>query len=198
MKLIFNHNEGSYVEETGACLMEVDCLKENETSKFMFENGWIPYIEENIWYQCKSARLKLSPISKRRKKELSKINFYEKGDFEEITERARPFGCFDQKWLDYFKIKEPNYKFFMDDAAFGIVNFFDDQIIYTNLVWDKNKVLNSYGTLSYYHLIEKFRNDYEYMYITEYYEIFSYKENLQGFEFWDGKKWNINIKELDK
>ena len=77
----------------------------------------------------------------------------------------------------------------MDDAAFGIVNFFEDQIFYTTLAWDKNKKENSYGTLSYYHLIEKFRKDYEYMYISEYYEPFSYKKNLQGFQFWNGKIW---------
>jgi hypothetical protein len=42
---------------------------------------------------------------------------------------------------------------------------------------------------SYYHLIEKFRNDYEYVYISEFYEDFSYKQNLQGFEFWNGSEW---------
>ena len=66
----------------------------------------------------------------------------------------------------------------------------------TSFVWDKNKKENSYGTLSYYHLVEKFRNDYEYMYISEFYEKFSYKQNLSGFEFWNGLEWEKEKKYL--
>jgi hypothetical protein len=187
MKLIFNHREGIF-SKSGNCLLEVESYRENETAEYMFENGWLPF-ENDIWYQCKSSRLLLSPISSRRNKELSKIEFSLKGNKTDLIEKSRSFGCFVEKWLEFYS-SLPNYTFFMDDAAMGVVNFYENQIFYTTFVWDKNKNKNSYGTLSYYHLIEKFRNDYKYMYISEYYEQFSYKSTLQGFEYWDGNKWN--------
>lgn len=186
MRLIFNHAEGTF-SKSGSCLLEVECYREQETTKYMFENGWLPF-KDNKWYQCQSSRLKLSPISSRRKKELSKIDFSFVGDSKDLIDRSKSFGCFNEDWLRFYSTI-PNYTFYMDDAAMGIVNFYDDQIFYTTFVWDKDKNLNSYGTLSYYHLIEKFRNEYEYMYISEFYEDFSYKQNLQGFEFWDGLAW---------
>jgi len=187
MKIIFNHNEGLF-SESGNCLLEVECFKEEETTKYMFENGWLPF-KDNKWYQCRSSRLKLFDITPKRKKELSKINFLSSGNKRNLIDRAKSFGCFREDWLEFF-LSLPNYTFYMDNAAMGVVNFFDNQIFYTTFVWDKNKDANSYGTLSYYHLIEKFKGDYEYMYISEFYQQFSYKQNLQGFEFWDGSVWN--------
>ena len=35
----------------------------------------------------------------------------------------------------------------------------------------------------------KFKNDYEHLYITEFYEHLQYKQQLPNFEFWDGKHW---------
>jgi len=186
MRLIFNHAEGKF-SKSGNCLLEVECYREQETAKYMFENGWLPF-KDDKWYQCQSSRLKLSPISTRRKKELSKINFSLVGDSQDLINRSKRFGCFNESWLNFYS-SLPNYTFYMDDAAVGIVNFYDDQIFYTTFVWDKNKNINSYGTLSYYHLIDKFKSDYEYMYISEFYEDFSYKQNLQGFEFWNGVSW---------
>lgn len=191
MKLIFNHSEGLFTE-SGCSLLEVECLKEDESIKYMFENGWLPF-KDNKWYQSRSSRLKLSPISNRRKKELSKINFSTKGNYEEIILKAKPFGCFNEDWLKFYN-SIPNYTFFMDDVAFGIVNYYDEQLFYTSFVWDKNQNKNSYGTLSYYHLIEKFRNEYEYIYISEFYEKFNYKQTLQGFQYWDGQFWHFNEK----
>lgn len=186
MKLSFNHAEGVF-SKSGNCLLEVDCIREHETTKYMFENGWLPF-KDDKWYQCQSSRLKLSRITSQRRKELSKIDFSFSIDKKDLIDRSRIFGCFKEEWLEFY-LSLPNYTFYMDDAAMGVVNFFDDQIFYTTFVWDKNKDANSYGTLSYYHLIEKFKNDYEYVYISEFYEDFSYKQNLQGFEFWNGSEW---------
>lgn len=185
MKIKFNHSGGIFSNEQ--CLMEVEAKREGESVKFMFENGWLPF--DDTWYQCKSSRLKLGQISSRRKRELSKISFTETGDLIELMNRARKFGCFVEDWVLHFS-KEPNYTFFMDDAAAGIVNFFEDQIFYTSLIWDKDKCDHSYGTLSYYHLIDKFWSTHEYMYISEYYLQFKYKQNLPGFQFWRGVEWS--------
>jgi hypothetical protein len=193
MKLIFNHTEGIF-SKSGSCLLEVECYREQETAKYMFENGWLPF-KEDKWYQCQSSRLLLSPISSRRKRELSKIKFSPTGDSINLIDRAKIFNCFNEEWLEFYS-SLPNYTFYIDDAAMGIVNFYEDQIFYTSFVWDKNKKENSYGTLSYYHLVEKFRNDYEYMYISEFYEKFSYKQNLSGFEFWNGLEWKKEKKYL--
>lgn len=186
MKLIFNHDEG-VMTPAGNCLLEIECLRENETSQFMFENGWLPYLNDR-WYQCRSSRLKLAPISSRRKRELSKITFLESGDADDIITRAKKFGKFREDWARFY-MSLPNYTFYMDNVAMGILNFFDDQIFYTTLVWDRDHTTNSYGTLSYYHLIDKFKGDYEYMYISEYYDEFAYKQSLPGFEYWSGSKW---------
>jgi len=160
MKLIFNHKEGLF-SQSGSCLLEVECYRDTETIEYMFENSWLPF-KDNKWYQCKSSRLLLSPISSRRKKELSKIKFSTDGDKKSLIEKSKVFGCFNEEWLNFY-FSLPNYTFFMDDAAMGIVNFYEDQIFYTTFVWDKTKNQNSYGTLSYYHLVEKFKNNYKYI-----------------------------------
>lgn len=190
MKILFNHKEG-IVSESGNCLLEVESYREDESARYMFENGWIPL--QDKWYQCQSARLKLSDISSRRKKDLSKIDIKESGDCKSIIEKAKEFGKFNEDWLNSYSLIS-NYTFYMDDAAFGIVNFYDNQIFYSTFVWDKSKNNHSYGTLAFYHLIDKFKKDYEYLYLAEYYEEYSYKQNLQGFEYWNGANWISNFK----
>lgn len=191
MIVTFDHSEGTF-SKSGNCLLEVYCTPETEPAKYMFENGWLPWTD-NRWYQCQSSRLILSPVSSRRRNELSKIKITQSGDFEGLISRASEFRCFNEKWLRFYA-SLPHYTFFMDDAAFGIVNFYEDQIFYTTLVWDKHIDLHSYGTLSYYHIIEKFRDQYEYLYTSEYYEDFAYKQNIQGFQYWDGKHWKSEKK----
>ncbi|MEY4343279.1 MAG: hypothetical protein RL736_1077 [Pseudomonadota bacterium] len=58
------------------------------------------------------------------------------------------------------------------------------------MLWDESNKDHSYGTLSFYYLIDKFYNEgHKYLYTSEYYPLFSYKENLQGFEWWNGEQW---------
>ena len=184
MKIRFNHEGGIYANNQ--CLLEVEAEVEEESASFMFENGWLPF--QSSWYQSRSSRLRLGDISSRRKRELSKISFSEVGDTRELMNRSSEFGCFKEDWVLHY-LSLPCYVFYMDDAAFGVVNFVEDQIFYTSLVWDKRKNENSYGTLSYYHLIEKFKDTHRFLYISEYYEKFSYKSTLPGFEYWNGARW---------
>jgi hypothetical protein len=58
------------------------------------------------------------------------------------------------------------------------------------MIWDKTYISHSYGILSFYYMIDFFKQTNKYLYISEYYEQFKYKEKLPGFEWWNGTKWN--------
>jgi hypothetical protein len=187
MKIIFDHNNGIFTNK-GDSLLEVYAIKEHESSEYMFENGWLPF--RKIWYQTKSSRLELDKISKRREKELSKIKVSFSGDLSSLIEKSIKYKKFDPVYLEEY-LKLPHFKFFFDDCFCGIVNLIDNIPYYTFMIWDESKKCNSYGTLSYYYLIEEFlKKGHKHLYISEYYTPFFYKKNIQGFEYWDGKKWN--------
>ena len=103
MKVIFDHKNGIF-DENGNSLLEVLAIQENESSKTMFENGWLPCLsyKKNIWYQTRSSRLKLKPISKRRKKELSKINISYNKDLFRIIEKAKAYKKFNLNHLNEY------------------------------------------------------------------------------------------------
>jgi len=186
MKIIFDHSQGKFTD-TGDSLLEVYAQIEEETSEYMFNNGWLPC--RNLWYQTKSSRLVLNKISKRRQKELSKINITFKGDFNSIVNKALPFKKFEPQYLDE-TLALPHFKFFFDDCFCGIVNLVDNIPYYTFMIWDESNKNHSYGILSYYYLINKFYNEgLKYVYISEFYEQFSYKHTLPGFEYWTGTNW---------
>jgi hypothetical protein len=173
MKLIFNHDFSIY--DGIKPLIYLEAERETESCQYMFENGWVPY--DNKWYQTQSSRLKLGEISKKRKYELNKINISE-NKHNEIIEPP--------KLEDY---QGEHYDFFFDDIFWGRVNFYENQILYSVMNGQIVKSKKSYGTLSFYYLIDKFRNDYEYLYITDFFGIFSYKQSLPGFQYWNGKSW---------
>ena len=176
MKLILNHNISIFDGEKP--LIYLEALRENETHQFMFENGWVPYYD--VWYQTKSARLKLKPISSKRKNQLSKIKTTTETNNSEIKIPTDLEAYSESKYFD----------FFMDDFFWGRVKFYDNQILYSISNAIKHK--NSYGTLSIYYLIDLFKDKYEYLYIADYFKDFEYKSKLPGFEYWDGEKWISN------
>lgn len=185
MKLIFNHDSSIFSDDKPLIFLKVK--REDETSQFMLENGWIPFYEndEEYWYQTKSARLKINPISKKRKSELNKLK---------ISKSCQNLfvNCpIDLKYYNHGNFED----FYFDDIFWGRVHFFENQVLYSSM--NKTKDKKSYGTLSYYYLIDKFLDKFDYLYITDYFEQFSYKKNLPGFEYWDGTNWNpqrYNIK----
>ena len=69
--------------------------------------------------------------SKKHWKELSKINVSTKGNLQKIIENSKPFGCFNEELLKFY-LSLPNYTFFMDDVAVGVVNFFDSEIFFSS------------------------------------------------------------------
>jgi hypothetical protein len=173
MKLIFNHNISIF--DRGNPFIYLEALRENETHQFMFENGWVPY--DGKWYQTKSSRLKLNPISLKRKKQLSKLKIATETNNLEIKSPSD---------LKAYSVSE-HFDFFIDDLFWGRVNFYDNQILYS--VSNAIKHKNSYGSLSFYYLIDLFKDKYEYLYIADYFEEFEYKSKLPGFEYWDGNNW---------
>lgn len=177
MKLIFDHTNSLLFEDTP--YISVEAVRENESAKFMFENGWVPFYEnkKEHWYQTKSSRLKITPISKRRKKELSKIKIAEK------TENLQIETPLSFKWYDDGNFED----FYFDDVFWGRVHFFENQVLYS--VMNKTQDKKSYGTLSYYYLLDKFLGKFDYLYITDYFDIYKYKKNLLGFQYWNGSDW---------
>ncbi len=176
MKLIFNHSLSIF--NNGNPLIYLTSKRENESGQYMLENGWIPYYKntEEFWYQTKSSRIRVNEISKKRKIELSKIkisNSTNNNLIEPIDLKYHNHGNFED--------------FFFDDIFWGRIHYFDNQLVYSVMNSIRNK--KSYGTLSYYYLIDRFLGKFDYIYITDYFEEFSYKKNLPGFEYWDGTKW---------
>jgi len=189
MKIFFDHNDGLYTD--GHNYLTVTAKQEHETSEYMFENGWLPeFPKSDSWYQVRSSRLKLKPISKKRQKRLSKINITYDKDVLEIAQMANK-----EKYCSItlpILLEDPNtFKFFFDDCFCGLLYFRDNIPYFPMMVWDESSKKHSYGTLSYYFMIDKlFKEGYEYLYISQYYVHFlSYKKNLQGFEWWDGSVW---------
>lgn len=183
MKIKFDHIHSKFID--GLPLLYVKSEIESETPKYMFEHGWVPLDDKN-WYQTQSARLKLSDISSRRKKELEKISVSENVDITSF-----PLIYSKEEIKDYSLTN--HYDFCFDNQFCGRINFYDDQVFYSMMSISKDK--KSYGTLSYYYLINKLKDNYEYLYISDYYDIFSSKSKLPGFEYWNGSCWLTNNKE---
>ena len=177
MKLIIDHSK-SFFNGTEP-LIYLESERENESAKYMFENGWIPYYEKDqeFWYQTRSSRLKISQISNRRKKELNKIKISSSTTNSNI-----------QSPLSFDWYNSGNFEdFYFDEVFWGRVIYIEDQVMFAimNIIKDKK----SYGTLSYYYLLQKFFGKYEFLYITDFFNEFNYKKKLPGFQFWDGKEW---------
>jgi hypothetical protein len=197
MKVVFDHSKGIFTK-TGESLLEVYAITEYEDSLTMFNGGWLPY--KDRWYQTKSSRINLidNNISKRRKKELININISCTKEtsnnlkIKDLINKSILHLKFDAAIIDDY-LNIPHIEFWMDDAFCGIVNMIDNIPYYTFMIWDKTNIDNSYGTLSFYAMIEYFKKEHQYLYISEYYEQFSYKSKLPGFEWWDGIKWNTKF-----
>lgn len=182
MKIRFSHKNGLYNIEKDICLTEAFAEIENESFDYMFQNGWLPHFDG--WYQARSCRLNLAPISARRNKELAQIVI----DKQPQVDFFLQISGSQHDSLVYF-LNEKHFKFGMDSALLGVVNEYDDQVFYSTMIYDKNLTTNSCGTLSYYYLIEKYRHTHKYLYTSTYYEEFAYKSKLPGFEYWDGTEW---------
>jgi hypothetical protein len=178
MKLKFNHSHSIFSSD-GNPLIYLEAYKENESERYMFENGWIPYYDR--WYQTRSARLKTQSISDKRRTVLKSINISDVCTNKEILIPNDIDAYSSSEFID----------FFFDDVFWGRVNIYGDQILYS--VMNNVKSKKSYGTISFYYLIDRFKNDYEHLYISDFFPQFEYKKSLSGFEYWDGNAWTNKL-----
>ena len=85
MKIRISHLNGQYDISNHSDLCELFCTPENETPKHLFEMGWLP-TSNGEWYQSRSSRIKINPISARRQYQLAKIRTSKSGDYRKIFE----------------------------------------------------------------------------------------------------------------
>lgn len=183
MKIKFDHTYSKFID--GQPLIYVEAEIEKETPQHMLENGWVP-INNKVWYQTQAARLKLQNISPKRKKQLKKINICENTNIT-IFPLIQS-----QQEINNYSIGE-YFDFSFDNEFAGRINYYDNQVFYSMMTVNRNK--KSYGTISYYYLINKLKDNYKYLYIADYFDIFGSKSNLPGFEYWNGSCWITNNKE---
>ena len=145
----------------------------------MVENGWVPFYEDKVeyWYQTRSSRLEVKKISDKRLKELKKISVTSQTTNSNIS---LPISI---EWYQFGNFED----FYFDNIFWGRILYIEDQVVFA--VMNKTNYKKSYGTLSYYYLLNKFLGQYDYLYITDFYDIFEYKSLLPGFEYWDGINW---------
>ena len=88
MKIRISHLNGQYDLSNHSDLCELFCKPENESPEYLFENGWLP-TSNGEWYQSRSSRVKIQPISSRRKTQLKKIKISTDGDFLKILNQSK-------------------------------------------------------------------------------------------------------------
>ena len=190
MKTRISHLNGKYDFESSADLCELFCTPEDENPKYLFENGWLP-TSNGEWYQSRSSRIKISPISSRRKYQLRKIRTCKSGDYREIFEKSKYiYDPIVEEYLDTVLSFEHEIYYF-NDNIFSILNWFGD-IPYYSLVLGGKGSNNGITPLTCYYFIEQLVGiSYPYLYIGEWYDEFNYKTHYPNFEWWDGQNWNF-------
>jgi len=190
MKTKIRHVYGKYDLESGSALCEVFCFPNGESHQELFESGWLP-TRDGKWYQSRSSRIKIEPISGNRRRKLKKINISTNGDYKQILERCKhlyPAIILDEV---AYTVLFPHEIYYFNDSVFAILLWFDNIPFVSTLIGgrlDKNGVT----PMVHYFFLEKLReHSYPYMYISEWYDEFAYKAELPGFEWWDGEKWVI-------
>lgn len=187
MRLVFNHEFGKYDLGNNIPLIYVECIPESETPQELFETGWLPWWEK--WQQTRSARLSIGPISARRRRELSGLRIREGLSPAEDREWIDRLGL--HEWVDpYYSFGGRNYTFTFDDEFWALAKIYDDQLMFCTMPISRSD--KSYGTLSYYYLLQRFNGEFQYLYISDYYEKFKYKADLPGFQYWNGTNWVSN------
>jgi hypothetical protein len=188
MKTRISHVNGKYDLETGSPLCEVFCVREKASYKKMFETGWQP-MGDNKWYQSRSARLKISPISGNRRRKLKKINISNSGDYKQILENVKDLypSVVNVEVEKSLSVKHEIYYF--NDVVFSILNWYDDIPYVPVLLGGRLDKSGITPNVHYYFLDKLVGHNYPYLYISEWYEPFQYKSELPGFEWWDGENW---------
>lgn len=190
MKIRISHQNGQYDLNTHADLCELFCEPENETPEYLFENGWLPTANRE-WYQCRSSRIKIQPISARRQYQLAKIRISKSGDYQKIFESSKYlYDPIIEEYLDTVLSFEYEIYYF-NSSVFGVLNWFGNIPYFSLVVGGKLRREGITPMTCYFFINELLDHDYPYLYIGEWYEQFHYKSNYPNFEWWDGQLWNV-------
>ena len=188
MKTKISHVNGKYDLESGATLCELFCFPDGESDKELFESGWLPDRGEK-WYQSRSSRVKIAPISGNRKRRLNKIKVSTDGDYKQILENCKhlyPAVVLDEV---AYTVLFPHEIYYFDDSVFAILLWFDDIPFVSTLIGGRLDKSGITPMVNYFFLHKLREHSYPYVYISEWYDEFGYKSDLPGFEWWDGEKW---------
>lgn len=189
MKTRVCHINGKYDLESGSPLCEVFCRPTGESFQYLFENGWLP-IRDGEWYQSRSSRVKISPISGNRRRKLKKINVSNTGDYKEILDRVEHlYPKIIRTEVDK-ALSVPHEIYYFNDNIFSILNWYDD-IPYVPVLLGGRLDRSGVTPQVHYFFIDRLfgKSNYPYIYISEWYEQFNYKSELPNFEWWNGDSW---------
>lgn len=188
MRTRFSHVNGKYELQTAADLCEVFCVPTDETYQQLFEMGWLPG-ENGEWYQCRSARVKLVPISGNRRRKLKKIKVSNDGDYKQILENVKDFYPSVVLNEVKFALSKPHEIYYFNDCVFSILNWYDNIPFLSTLLGGRLDKSGVTPLVHYYFIDKLVGNSYPYLYVSEWYEQFHYKSELPNFEWWDGENW---------
>jgi hypothetical protein len=190
MIIRYNHTKGIFLdnEETSSFLCEVFSRRTDESVEYMFENGWLP-TSNNEWFQSKSSRIKLSPISVRKKNRLKKISVTNSGDYRQIFENCKSYYSINAGAYLESVLAFDHEIYYFNSEVFCVLNWFNNIPFFSAVFGGKVK-RNGITPITCYYFIDKLnKNPYPYLYIGEWYNQFDYKLDYPNFEWWDGEKW---------
>lgn len=188
MQIRVSHLNGKYDSKTGADLCELFGTPDGESYKELFERGWLP-TKNGEWYQSRSSRVLISPLSGTRRYEVRKLDVSTDGDWRYIFEETKEFYPHFQEDYIHTCLSFPNEIYYFNDSVFAILNWFDDVPFFSTVIGGRIRK-NGVTPLTCYYFINKLLgHSYPYLYISEWYEQFSFKANYPNFEWWDGENW---------
>lgn len=193
MKIRISHKNGIYDEKTDSTLCEVYCTPELESPTYLMNNGWLP-TNNGEWYQSRSSRIPL---------------YNQPHSSEKIPIRVSTVG----NWYDILKDSRIHYPHLNDDhiqycvessyvtvyfagKAFACLNLIDG-IPYISLVIGTrhNKDILKYVVPTMKNVCfdldaaVPYTIKSDFIYLGEWYDYFSFKSSMLGFEWWDGEHW---------
>lgn len=189
----FSHTNGIYDEKTDSILCEVYCTPESETPKMLMETGWLP-TAGGEWYQSKSSRIPLYQQTYSMEKVPIRVSTV--GNWEDILDNSRKYYPYLNDNHIRYCIETSSFVVYFEDKAFSVLNIIDG-IPYISLVIGTrhNKNILQYVVptmknicfeMKYTHLCDIVD---EYLYLGEWYDYFSFKSSMIGFEWWTGETW---------
>jgi len=190
MIIRYNHNNGIFVdsETNSSFLCEVFSKRTDESIQYMFENGWLPTLN-NEWFQSKSSRVKIAPISVRKKNRIKKINITKDGNYREIFEQCKSYYSDNANSYLETVLSFDHEIYYFNSEVFCVLNWFENIPFFSAVFGGKVK-RNGITPITCYYFIDKLsEHTYPYLYIGEWYRPFHYKIDYPNFEWWNGEKW---------